>query len=506
LVLQQLQRQRELEEPQSTDSPETVIKKFFLSLDVDGDGTLDRGEVLTMLQELWSRTGKMPSNNELRQKRVDDTLDAFDLDQSGSLNLAEFSAMIATDKSYWPLLPQQQRELLRNSTRVSPTKHEERQSLLWDTMQEPRGEAIFVIARECFKASDATGRGELDEEESMVAMAQLWKKIGQPVSGVERLQLGEGVRALLNRKRATGCCTLKFLEWVKLLVMRPFKELLPNDIKQQIPFLVMQEMHSAKAETDTEQQPVSDASCEGPGQLQTDHAQDQGRAMIAAAQALFEAADKDGSGEIEEEELAQLMQKMWQKLGRPMTGVRHRLVEEVREHMRAFDKDGSGGLSFHEFLRMLTRRPWKDLLPIEVQEHLPLLVQGVISPQKPKKSAVDTSSLPVIVILSSAKEIFEETDKNCSGKVEEEELVEMCHRVWHKLDRTVTPALKDDVHDAMLVFNKDGSGGIDFVEFIRLIARRPWKVLLRPEAQEALKHVQIHEIQNEARTNIVKGT
>ena len=86
---------------------------------------------------------------------------------------------------------------------------------------------------------------------------------------------------------------------------------------------------------------------------------------------VFEASDLNNTGEIDEEELAILMQKMWQRLGRSMGNVRARLVEEVREHMKAFDKDRSGGLSFHEFLRMLTRKPWRDLLPPQVHVLVP---------------------------------------------------------------------------------------------------------------------------------------
>ena len=144
---------------------------------------------------------------------------------------------------------------------------------------------------------------------------------------------------------------------------------------------------------------------------------------------------------------------------------------------------------------MLTRKPWRDLLPPQVQAHLPLLVQGVISPQK---KGPDTT-LPAIVVLTAAKEVFEEYDLDRSGELEEEELLRMCEQVWSRLGRTVTVSLRDEVRDAMLVFDKDGSGGISFVEFVRLVARRPWKVLLRADAQEALKHITLPELQEEAR-------
>ena len=145
---------------------------------------------------------------------------------------------------------------------------------------------------------------------------------------------------------------------------------------------------------------------------------------------------------------------------------------------------------------MLTRKPWRELLPPQVQVHLPLLVQGVISPQKePRKD----TALPAIVVLTAARELFIEFDMDRSGELEEQELLKMCEQVWHRLGRAVTVSLRDEVRDAMLVFDKNGSGGIDFVEFVRLVARRPWKVLLRADAQEALKHIALADLQEEAK-------
>ena len=68
-------------------------------------------------------------------------------------------------------------------------------------------------------------------------------------------------------------------------------------------------------------------------------------------------------------------------------------------------------------------------------------------------------------------------------------------QVWRKLGRAVTSHLREEVHDAMLVFDKDANGSMSFFEFVRLIARRPWKVLLPSEVQALLPKVSLQELQ-----------
>ena len=144
-----------------------------------------------------------------------------------------------------------------------------------------------------------------------------------------------------------------FHEFVMILTSPPWRKEFPPEIQNQLPLLILKEAQGL------------------PGHGVSEEAgREQGAAMIEAARELFEASDTQGKGEIEEEDLAALMKKVWQKLGRPLGDVRHRLVEEVREHMLAFDKDASGGLSFNEFLRMLTRKPWRDLLPPQARFHV----------------------------------------------------------------------------------------------------------------------------------------
>ena len=68
-----------------------------------------------------------------------------------------------------------------------------------------------------------------------------------------------------------------------------------------------------------------------------------GRAVIRAAKMLFEEADTSKNGEIDEEELAVLLHKLWARLGTPMPAdYRMKLMSEVRNAMEVFDADNTG--------------------------------------------------------------------------------------------------------------------------------------------------------------------
>ena len=81
---------------------------------------------------------------------------------------------------------------------------------------------------------------------------------------------------------------------------------------------------------------------------------------------------------------------------------------------------------------MLTRSPWKDLLPADVQAQLPLMVMREISPERQRPAVAakpPKSSEPQFTVVSAAKELFDQTDKNKDGRLEEEELVGLCEQV-----------------------------------------------------------------------------
>ena len=93
---------------------------------------------------------------------------------------------------------------------------------------------------------------------------------------------------------------------------------------------------------------------------------EEGKMVLAMARTLFEEADADHSGEIDEHELWMVLEKLYAKMGRPVSVAdRQGMQQQVRRCMQLFDKDQSGTIDFEEFLKMIIRDPWREMLPPE---------------------------------------------------------------------------------------------------------------------------------------------
>lgn len=71
-------------------------------------------------------------------------------------------------------------------------------------------------------------------------------------------------------------------------------------------------------------------------------------------------------------------------------------MEEVSKVVAEFDKDQNGTLGFGEFLHMLTRRPWKQLLPLDVQDKLPKAV--MMLSRAAVAAALDNTTIVTLVL------------------------------------------------------------------------------------------------------------
>jgi len=88
--------------------------------------------------------------------------------------------------------------------------------------------------------------------------------------------------------------------------------------------------------------------------------------VLEAARLLFEEADDDGSGHLDEFELLQVVQHLFAKLGMPVKPEQlPGLKKEVRQNMEKFDTDNNGTMEFEELVSMLCVDPWRELLPAD---------------------------------------------------------------------------------------------------------------------------------------------
>jgi len=87
-------------------------------------------------------------------------------------------------------------------------------------------------------------------------------------------------------------------------------------------------------------------------------------AVRHAARDLFDEADMDGNGSLDEYELLRMLTNLFQKMGMPVkTDQLPRLKQEVRIAVARYDTDDNGTLEFDEVAEMLCVDPWRELLP-----------------------------------------------------------------------------------------------------------------------------------------------
>ena len=140
---------------------------------------------------------------------------------------------------------------------------------------------------------------------------------------------------------------------------------------------------------------------------------------MAEVKSLFDQFDKDGSGEIGEDEISGLMQM----LGVPLND------DELADTMKELDKDGSGEVDFQEFYKW-----WRD-----------------------PKSEVRLAKCKER--MAAVKDQFDEIDADGSNCLEREEVRKLCEKI---LQVELTEA---QIDNAMSAMDEDGDGAVDFHEF-----------------------------------------
>lgn len=114
---------------------------------------------------------------------------------------------------------------------------------------------------------------------------------------------------------------------------------------------------------------VSGSVDEDPEAVATEELQE----VIAASDAVFDDADKDGDGLLSAQELKQLVFYMYTKGGSYPDDLASRVREEVEATMDRFDKDHDHLIDKLEFKRMLCSNPWKVLLPEKARQNETLM-------------------------------------------------------------------------------------------------------------------------------------
>ena len=103
--------------------------------------------------------------------------------------------------------------------------------------------------------------------------------------------------------------------------------------------------------------------------------------------------------------------------------MRVQAVELVRQGIARFGDPASGKVNFPGFLRLLQIPPWRELLPGHVRRQLPFTIA--------KHCHTEVKSLanvPHETFLNEAQHLFGKLDKDSSGTIDAEELVQLLQK------------------------------------------------------------------------------
>jgi len=180
--------------------------------------------------------------------------------------------------------------------------------------------------------------------------------------------------------------------------------------------------------------------------------------QIADIKASFAKIDADGNGTISKEELRVLLDET---LHRKISDRLFTSYLELQFH--ATDKDFNKVIDFEEFKSLYAKIYINPELPISLMpkggSYSALLETGANSPKVKRQENILTEA-----DIAEAKAAFKKYDKDNSGTIDRNELKEL---LTSTTSRRMAPGMVERFVDAqMQLADKDGSGSIDFDEFL----------------------------------------
>eukprot|EP00658_Telonema_sp_P-2_P062004 TRINITY_DN50661_c0_g2_i1.p2 TRINITY_DN50661_c0_g2~~TRINITY_DN50661_c0_g2_i1.p2 ORF type:complete len:163 (-),score=52.02 TRINITY_DN50661_c0_g2_i1:152-640(-) len=141
---------------------------------------------------------------------------------------------------------------------------------------------------------------------------------------------------------------------------------------------------------------------------------------------LFDEHDKDGTGILEGDELADLIPNLYKRAGKKILP-EHRfgMVEKVRDMADAISPTG---LDITQFMRLLLLPPWRDLVEAEVVDSLAFLILRANKASTGTKPSQEDDPL-IQQARKSLLALFNVADSDKSGMISEQELSALLSRL-----------------------------------------------------------------------------
>jgi len=206
-----------------------------------------------------------------------------------------------------------------------------------------------------------------------------------------------------------------------------------------------------------------------------------------AMQDIFARFDKDGSGDLDEGELAQVLKQYARDSG--VLRAREVIMREVAEVLKSYDRNHTNTLDFTEFMCMVSAEA----------EHFKMHMNEETKAQLAHRlSEVEADETWGII-----QEIFEKYDTNNSGDLDSSELVAVL-KDYGKTEGKLraTKALERELAEALQDYDKDGTQSLDLHELIRMVCEKAQHFKFRiGDAARALMLKRLPAILDEAEAN-----
>lgn len=359
-----------------------------------------------------------------------------------------------------------------------------RKTIFSEAAKEAASQAVILAAKKIFRAVDGDGNGKLDKDELGCLVQEMRSSMGLPYLAQQRINTE--VQEVLDKFDIDRDGDIGFDEFLRMVVTKPWSVLLPDSVQDKLHETVMDTVADAPVHKRQRDTIFRAAALEAAA-----------ASVLRASKNLFREIDSNGDGQLDRDELKHAILGLWAHVGDPISSAA-KLEDLVEIALVQFDSDHNGMISYKEFVKMISNPPWDQLLPPNVQAkmHTSLMDaqtdtadQRKVRDEVFRDAAVAAASKGVI---KACKELFMEVDGNGDGQLNEAELECLVQLVQQRVAPGTAPIptgdLRRQVVDVMDRFDTNGSGAIDFDEFMQMMSSKPWCFLLPEGVQSFIEN------------------